>query len=126
MYSDVVNRGAMNSDISIVSGKAVWLVKSPLMRWVQLDTSQVDATYISGRFHPKLTFFYYENPSSVLCRVMDLYGNKKNLAFATPVRRFPPQDQLELIEDYGEMLAEEFSEKTIEKITQEIKRECIV
>lgn len=124
----------MREDIVILKVPLVRIDKQPINRWVQRNPYDYDAhTVLDGKYHPKLTYFYvgdekYTNKYARPCYayLYDLYGRQQHWSPSTACRLFPPQEQLHLITGFGEILLEVINEEKLEKIIQEIKKECII
>lgn len=102
-------------------------------RWIQIVPKEIGQD-VGGKYHPKLTFFYIGNQNGIhkykddndYSLIIDMYGHRRNEYANVICRQFPDEEQLLLMEQYGETLLEYLKEYQIETIIEELKLKCKV
>lgn len=125
----------MREEIVIAKGRPL-RIKNLLgkYRWIQLQVKDGDDRVLDGKYHPKLTYFYTGNNDygshtysgfehAVL---IDMYGQSHHVSENTVCRQFPDDEQLLLMEEYGEVLLDYLKEPIIETIIEDLKFKCKV
>lgn len=125
----------MREEIVIAKGRPL-RIKNLLgkYRWIQLSVKDGDDRVLDGKYHPKLTYFYWGNqdgkhlyrPDYDIAVLIDMYGKQQTVRQDTVCRQFPDDEQLLLMEEYGEVLLEYLKEHEIETIIKELKLKCKV
>lgn len=125
----------MREEIVIAKGRPL-RIKNLIgkYRWIQLQVKDGDDRVLDGKYHPKLTYFYAGNqegkhtyiPGIDYAIIINMYGHQESVNCDTVCRQFPDDEQLLLMEEYGEVLLEHLKEHEIETIIEELKLKCKV
>lgn len=125
----------MREEVIIAKGRPLRIKNlASKNRWIQLSLKDGDDRILDGKYHPKLTFFYKGNQNgkhsysllSDYAVLVNMYGHQDAIKSDAICRQFPDDEQLLLMEEYGETLLEQIKEQELENIIQELKVKCKV